>query len=145
MSFFILGQKYCFYGCSNCFLISWVTKIWSLMDFIHKNAPQVYHIWNINYTLISKKSISFQFISFVLVFKVLLLQLVLYLQVHLILCNMINNLLPQIWLASTKRCHMHFMYFPIECIRLLVFFSFYVFDLKIKFTQKFQPSIFPSI
>ena len=26
-------------GCSNCPLISWVTRIWSLMDFIHDNSP----------------------------------------------------------------------------------------------------------
>ena len=132
-------------SCTNCFLISWVTRIWSLMDFIYNNPPQVCHIWNRNYILISKDFVSLQLISFVLPFKVLLLQLVLYLQVHLILDNMVHNLLPQIWLASTKICHMHFMYLRAKCIIHLVFFLFYVFDFKINFTQKFQPCSFPSI
>ena len=81
-------------GCSNCFLISWMTGIWILMDLIHNNSPQVCHIWNINYVLITNKFILFQFVFCVLPFKFLLLQLVLYLYVHFILGNMVNNPLP---------------------------------------------------
>ena len=129
-------------GCRISFFISWVTRIWSLIDFIHRNPPQVYHIWNINYILISKKFISFRLISFVVPFKVFLLQRALYLHVHFILINMVNNLLPQIWLASTKRCHMHFMYLPTECINNLVLFYFLC---LISNSNSHKPSILPSI
>ena len=49
------------------------------MDFIHNNSPQIWHIWNINSTFISKKSIFFQFISLIPLLKTLLLQFVFYL------------------------------------------------------------------
>ena len=39
-------------GCSNYLLISRVTRIWSLMDFIHNDSPQLCYIWNINYAFI---------------------------------------------------------------------------------------------
>ena len=82
-------------SCSNGLLVSWVTRIRSLMDFIHNNSPQVCYIWNINSTFISKKSIFFQFISLIPILKTLLPQLVLYVHIQFIFNNMINNMLSQ--------------------------------------------------
>ena len=124
------------YGCSNCLLISWVTRIRSLMDFIHNNSPQICYIWNINFAFISKKSIFFQFISLIPLLRTLLQQFVFYLLIQFISSSMTNNLLPQIGLANTKRCHMNFLHLPTKCISYLVLFPFYVLDFKIKLTQK---------
>ena len=35
-------------ACRNCLMISRVTRIWSFMDFIHNNSPQVCHMWNVH-------------------------------------------------------------------------------------------------
>ena len=132
-------------GCRNCLLISQVTIIWSLMDLIHNNSAQICYIWNINYVFVSKKSIFFQFISLIPLLNTFLQQFVLYLHIHFIFSSMINNMLSQIWLEKTKRFHKHFMHLPAECVNHFVFFSFYVFDFKIKITQKLQPSRLPNI
>ena len=132
-------------GYSNCLMISWVTKIWSLMDFIHNTSPLICYTWNINYVFISKKSIFFQLISLITLLNTLLLQFVFYLHIHLIFSSMTNNLLPQIQLANTERCHMHFLHLPTERISYFILFSLYVFYFKIKLRQKIQPSLLPSI
>ena len=121
-------------NCSDCLLISWVTRIWSLMGLIHKNPAEICYIQNINYVLISNKTIFFQFISLILIFKALLLQLVLDLCIQFIFNNMIKNLLPQLWLENTNGFHMNFLHHPAECINYLILFSLYVLDFKIKLT-----------
>ena len=121
-------------SCSNCLLISWVTRIWSLMDFIHHNSPQIYYIRNINYSFKSEKSIFFQFISLIPLLNTLLLQFVFYLLIQFISSSMTNNLLLQIWLANTKGCRMHFPHLPAECINYPIFLPFYVLDFEIKLT-----------
>ena len=97
MLYFHSWTKLLLSSCSNCLLISWVTRIWSLMDLVHNNSPQICYIWNVNYVLISKKSIFFQFISLIPLLKTLLLQFVFYLLIQFISSSMINNLLPQIY------------------------------------------------
>ena len=121
-------------SCSNCLLISLVTRIWSLIDFIHNNSPQICYIRNINSAFKSENSIFFQFISLIPLLKTLLLQLVFYLLIQFISNNMTNNLLPQIRLENAKRCHMYFLHFPAECISYLILFSLYVLDFEIKLT-----------
>ena len=131
--FFHSWPKVLLSGCRNCLLIFWVTRIWSLMDLIHNNPPQIWYIWNINSAFISKESIFFQFISLITLLKTLLLQFSFYLHIQFIFSNMISNLLPQILLANTNGCHMHFL---LSASTTLFSFSFMclISDFKIKLT-----------
>ena len=65
--------KVLLHGCSNCLLISWVSKIWYFMDFIPDNLPQIFHIQNINFVFKNKNSFIFHKIPFIPLFKILLL------------------------------------------------------------------------
>ena len=63
-------------GYSNCLLVSGMTRIRSLTDFIHNNSPQICYIGNINSFFIGNNPICFQFISLIYILKTLLLQFV---------------------------------------------------------------------
>ena len=60
-------------GCSNCLMISWVTKIWSLMDFINNNSPPICYIWNINSIFINKNCILFHMVTNIPILLIMLL------------------------------------------------------------------------